>query len=311
MGCWNQTCGLTQLHIRAGEPVLVLALSTSHRDSLCYTTPFFTPFPVPFYSTYNDYGSGEDSSGVGLQLTLDYIQSHLVEIDQGDNRFHDIPVTKTGFGEDMFWEAIHEQRLQISGYGEKSWYIGMVMIKQSVFDHLVENYQFETYDYDANTRKSTYYKYKFGDILAGVPEIADMLLNTTDSTILRMSLRCVDGINMEEDGSPRKLSSDKYNYAASWLDDGGSHLKHGGGWSSQIINRAIETRSREGDRAGMIELLNDHLKLLFIDSVMMHTRKFWSPQAGAGSQNAMHDGYRALAAAVDHALNIENAEDEE
>ena len=47
MGCWNQTCGLSQLHIRHGQDVMVVALVKNNGyDSLCYTTPFWAPVMV-------------------------------------------------------------------------------------------------------------------------------------------------------------------------------------------------------------------------------------------------------------------------
>lgn len=60
MGSWNQTCGLSQLHIRHGQDVMVFALVKNNgHDSLCYTTPFYSPVMLPFYAKYNDYGGSE------------------------------------------------------------------------------------------------------------------------------------------------------------------------------------------------------------------------------------------------------------
>lgn len=331
MGCWNQTCGLTQIHIRAGEKVMIFPLSQSIRDSLCYTTPFWTPFPLPFYGEYNDYGAAESTSGIGLKVALDEIQRKLVEVEQGDNQYHDIPVKKDAFDESVFWEAIHEQRLKVVGWRDKQHEIGMVMIKQSVFDYLADNYQLEDYDYD-NATGSTYYKYTLHDVLADLPALVDCVLAPTafDSTFkeavaagedpdkiekLCRSLRRHDpiihtaGEMNRDDVGKKKRRDDGFNRAAHWLQHYESHLAYGGGISgSSMINNTTAALIEANDRVGLVELLSEHLKMLFIDAIMLHTRKFWSPQAGAGSQSCSHSGYRALAAASIHVLDEEKAE---
>jgi len=107
MGCWNETCGLTNLHIRYGEPVVVFAIKENKVvDSRCYTTPFFSPIMMPFYSIYNDYGAGENSHGFGLEFVLNIMREKLVELDVGENQYHDIAVSREDFGEREFFGSM-------------------------------------------------------------------------------------------------------------------------------------------------------------------------------------------------------------
>ena len=53
MGCWNKTCGLTNLHIKAGERAYVFVLEKDEDDSHCYTTHMYKPLLLPFETTYN------------------------------------------------------------------------------------------------------------------------------------------------------------------------------------------------------------------------------------------------------------------
>lgn len=311
MGCWNQTCGLTQIHIRAGEKVMVFPLVESHRDSMCYSTPFWTPFPIPFASEYNDYGGGENSSGLGLDMIIECLQKKLVEIEQGENKYHDIAVKREGFDEDKFWEAIHEMRLKIQSYNNAEKEVGFVMIKQSIVDYLIEHEEFSHYEgYDENGSKYT--KYKFADILTTLEVVLDKLFATEDDPSvpeeLRSKLKFLMRYRALERVANEVHDADKYNWAADWLRFGGhSHLSYGA-FSSSIVTEALGEYIEAGDREGARELLTQYLTMQFIDSFMMSTRKFWSPQAGAGSQNDSQGGYRLLAAAMIEVLDVEKAE---
>lgn len=314
MGCWNQTCGLTQIHIRAGEPVLVFPLVESPRDSLCYSTPYWTPFPIPFASEYNDYGGGENSSGLGLEMILSFLQKNLVEVEVGENEYHDIAVKRENFEEDNFWEAIHEQRLKMNSYGKEK-NVGFVMIKQSIVDYLIEHEEFSHYEgYDENGSKYT--KYKFADILTGLEVVLDKLFGVDDSDDLgedvpeelRSKLKFLMRYRMLERVASDIYETDEHNWAASWLRYGvGSHLGYSG-FSSTIVEDKLSEYIEADDREGARVLMTQYLTMQFIDSFLMGTRKFWSPQAGAGSQNSDQGGYRLLSAAIIHVLDEEKAQ---
>jgi hypothetical protein len=76
---------------------------------------------------------------------------------------------------------------------------------------------------------------------------------------------------------------------------------------SSEIDRYIST----DDKTGLTEYLTEYLKALWIDGFMLDTRKFWSPQAGAGSQQDEHEGYELLIDAMTAALASEKREYEE
>jgi len=63
MGCWNGTCGISQLPIMAGDPVLAyLIMMFQYEDEnnfsgYCYPTGFASPLTFPIRAEYNDYGS--------------------------------------------------------------------------------------------------------------------------------------------------------------------------------------------------------------------------------------------------------------
>lgn len=339
MGCWNQTCGLTQLHIRAGQKVMVVPLTQSLRDSLCYTTPFYTPFPVPFYAEYNDYGAGENETGVGMRLAMEHIKDQLVEVEQGENQYHDIPVKKEGFSIELFWEACHENRLHVKSVFQRDkspQEVGFVMIHMGIFEYLAEHYEFSDYDYDSKTGRSQYYKYKLQDILNDIPEFVDAIMKpdhkiaSISEALAKMGktpeqieedladilwmfkgvnrvatlMRSRTGTGSYEDQLTNK---EGFNRAADWMQHYPSHMSYSAFGAHQLDEWCRQLVKAE-DRDGLIEMFSEYIRLMFIDAIMLHTRKFWSPQAGAGSQSDDHHAYLTLNAAIEQIISEEKAE---
>lgn len=321
MGCWNQTCGLTQLHILDGEAVIVFPLASTQRDSLCYTTPFFCPFPLPFYGKYDDYGSASDCTGIGLELAMNYIGNKLL-VDGSDSGNSRDPITTIPhFSVDQFWKITHRGVLTIGGFGNDQHRVDKVMIKQSIFDHLAETYMFSVYDYSNELRKGEYYHYNFNTVLQGVGEIADILIKRAGTDVFdglppetsKLAMRRWLMMNpigeaassLVETSDGTRLPKKDQNRAAGWLAHESSHLRYGP-FATRVIDDLVVSLAEKGDREKVIEVLQDYLKMLFIDNVMSETRKFWSPQAGAGSQNCDPDGYRHLMAAMSAVLDEED-----
>ncbi|KAI9549452.1 hypothetical protein GHT06_001852 [Daphnia sinensis] len=175
MGCWSKTCGLSNLHITAGTPVYVFVLEDSRAGDHCYSTNLFKPLLLPFESEYNDYGGGENSSGVAFELIMDGIKSRLVEVPLGENKYHDIAITKEKFDEELFFEAVHEDRLSISSYGSTDpTNLQFVMFRKDVVDDILENRVIEKYVGDGKGTcgyGNNYISYKFADVVADVKSL--------------------------------------------------------------------------------------------------------------------------------------------
>ena len=84
MGCWNATCGLTQLPILHGEKVLLYILKpTDHREQgRCYPDELFKPYFLPIKGQYNDYGGIEKvEKNIVSKLLLAAINMNLNDND--------------------------------------------------------------------------------------------------------------------------------------------------------------------------------------------------------------------------------------
>ena len=303
MGCWNQTCGLTQLHIKNGQDVVVFAMvKNTASDNLCYTTPFYAPVQMPFYAKYNDYGGGEECSGFGLPLVMEAIKEKLVELPLGENQYHDIAVKKENFGDELFFEAVHEGRLFIQGaLPRQRRHVGFMMIHKGVWDNIIENRVIEEYVGDGKGTTgwgNNYIEYKFADVIADLPECVEYIMKTANDE--GNPLRYYDPLH-------QLRTMREGNHAAKWLQGSDNYR------FSNLTHPAIDIMeyAESGNVVDLTQYLTELLKFMWIDSFMLDTRKFWSPQAGAGSQNQEHEGYRLLIDSMTKVLDAEKAEYDE
>lgn len=290
MGCWNKTCGLSNLAIHDGEPVMVFTLVQNNKiDDFCYSTALYSPVLLPFYSHYNDYGAGERSSGIGLPLILEGLQNILVEMEQGENQYHDIPVKRDSFNEDKYWESIHEGRLKIVHHtGERN--VQFVMFHKRVVDHILKNYTMQQFVKKGDSYE--YVDYKFADILASLPPVIEQLMASRDEPDDFRWFRPLESLSRMDD-----------NLAAEWLRHSDTYR-----YSNLIdINELIRSMVKQNADDLLAELLIEHLTAKFIDGFMMSTRKVWVPGCHEGSQSSDAEPYHALMNAMTAVLAEDKA----
>jgi hypothetical protein len=243
---------------------------------------------LPFYSHYNDYGAGERSSGVGLPLIIDALKERLVEVEQGENQYHDIPVKREDFDEDKYWSAIHEQRLKVLGYKNDERDVQFVMFHKRVVDHVLENYVMQQFVKRGDNYE--YVDYKFADILASLPPVIESLMATRDDDVRRW-FKPLETLNIEDNLAAEYLRySDTYRYS-NLID----------------INNLIQDLIAANDDDLLAHVLIDHLTAKFIDGFMMSTRKVWIPGCHEGSQSSDAEPYHALMNAMTAVLAEDKA----
>ena len=300
MGCWNKTCGLSNLHITAGTPTYVFVLEKNAHYDHCYSTGLFSPLLLPFEADYDDYGGGEDSRGVALDLIMEGLKSQLVEMELGDNQYHDIAVKKEGFNDKLFFEAVHEDRLKIQGrYNKEPIPVYFTMMRKDIVDDILENRVLEHY---VGNGKGTcgwgnnYVKYKFSDIVASVRPLLERMLADTEGQNEFMKAFVMDRIHKYRDEF----------YAAMYLNGDGfrySRIVDVKG----IVGKAIEEGTLEAITKAE-QLLCEYLKGVFIDSFMHDARKTWIPGGHEGSQSYSGSALRQLASATIKVLDKEKAD---
>lgn len=150
MGSWFGTCGLTKLPIYDGEEVKVVILQKNKRVNHSYATALYTPIMGAFDDVYADYGRGENPEKDDIYLIhQENIINALQEFELGENQYHDIAVKKEGFNGELFYDAIHEERLKVFSRCKTNTYdLDFVMFKKSAYWTLLNSYKTEMYNGD-------------------------------------------------------------------------------------------------------------------------------------------------------------------
>lgn len=307
MGCWNKTCGLSNLHITAGTPVYVFVLEEDRDSSNCYTTSLFSPLLLPFESVYNDYGGGEDSSGVALPFILDALKSSLVEMPLGENRYHDIEITREKFDIDLFFEAVHEDRLMIKHHPSERepTEVTFTMFRKDIVDAILEQRVIVEYvgngrgNYAKYDSKLDYSRYHYKDIVKDIRPLIDQM---------RAKIAAADpseAIYMPYGMLSKVCDYQSENLAARWL--GQDNYRY-----SRLVDiRMAVTTALKADTESAYRLLEllltEHVKALFIESFMTAARKTWIPGGHEGSQSESGAALRLLARATIDLLDQERA----
>lgn len=295
MGCWNKTCGLSGLHILAGTPVYVFILEQVPVYEQTYTTGMFTPLLLPFEAEYNDYGGIENCTGF-VDMVVNGVRNRLVEMEQGENEFHDIPVHRDNFSVEKMIDAALEGRLFVKHYRGESHRVDFVLFRKDIVDDILDNHVIEQYvgkETGNYGHDNCYIQYKFEDIVSEIPEYLGPIVKhyheQQNSVIKRPYMFDYDRKSKVE----RYVHDNSYRYS-----------------SLVSVNKEVNILVESGDIEQATKLLAVYLKGTFIDSFMNQVRKLWIPGGHEGSQNQEHSGYRMLISSMKKALDKEQREQE-
>lgn len=300
MGCWNETCGISQLHITAGQKVAIFMIEQNgynEHDEFHYTNGFYNPCLLPFYGEYDDYGGAEDLSGFGLNIVVDAVRNQLVEQDIGENKCHDIAVSRSDFDSEKMFEAMHECRLLSKDYDGSPLQLKRVMIHNDVFNEIICNWTQQYHYYDKAGEFKTA-NYSFYDVA-----------NSIHSWIERAKIKCQSNIKLAYSYSLDSLfDRTEYNFFARTV-----HFYRGESNRTSLIDAGeiVSQYIKDGNDHDLLHFLTELAKGYWINQFMHSTRKMWGPQSGLGSQAQEHNGYRVLINAMSKVLAQEEAERQE
>jgi hypothetical protein len=262
MGCWNKTCALSNLPIYAGDKVYVFVLldnpyAESNRS--CYSTDLYNPIFLPFESEYDDYGGGENSSGVAFPIIMDFLRKNLIEKEVGDQS---IAIKRDNFDEKLFYDSIQENQLEINTH-KCSRRVKFVMMRKDVVDSILDKWVIQDYEgYYSVKDESIYFEYKFNDVI-----------NSVNDFLLGYDVM---------DGKGKNLT-------AMWL-----YMEPWG----FIKTKDIVSNMLDQDSVDRHELITTYIKGLFIHTFMERGRRLWVPPSGEGSQGEDFDVHELLAKTV-------------
>lgn len=94
MGCWNETCALSNLPIMRGAPtylIFMMSAPTTLKEGQtgCYVDDFWLIPAIPLLGKYDDYGRVDQlEKGLFAQLVAEQIQATLVPHEEHEGKFN-------------------------------------------------------------------------------------------------------------------------------------------------------------------------------------------------------------------------------
>lgn len=289
MGSWNKTCGLTNLHTCAGTPVYVFPLEKSNMHDRCYATAFWKPVLLPFEAEYNDYGSGEECEEFVLNYILNELRRQIVEMDVGENQYHDIAVKRDKLDEELFFRAVREGRLKVKDIFGSEAEVDFVMMRKDAVDAVLAEWKLDIYQGRGENGEGEYDVFGYADVVKEVPGFIQELDETPDKELLLMS-----GIRPSSKRLRTVLQGDDYRYSS----------------ILRITSLLIE-EVENGNLFNADRLLTTYIKGKMIDMFFEETRRLWQPGCHEGSQSQDVDAYKILLNVTSQAIEREEKEMDE
>jgi hypothetical protein len=340
MGCWNSTCAVSNLHIKAGQKVAVFLLVASEFEpNYCYTNSVYNPCIFPFYGEYDDYGGVENTHGVAHDMIIEAMRSQLHEMDLGRNQYHDIAVKKENFDAAMLFEADHENRLFIARKERSGDIEDMITILQhriqtteegalkETLKEALEDSQAELAKVKVKPARQVKHVQIHGDIFDDILNNFTVEDYTRDEVTGKYShhhLRYADVAALlpalVREMRDYQQKTGRAGIRMSIMDDENKPV----GWRllslleqmgmtdwgviltvDDVVRHLFEANATDDE---FIAYLGEALKGAWINIFMARTRKIWQVPCGSGSQSDETNGYELLIASMQKIINQEKAE---
>lgn len=341
MGCWNDTCAISNLHVGYGADVVVLMLlENRERKEFVYSNALYDVCPIPFYGKYDDYGGVDDCHGYGLNIVVEAIKSRLYEFGQGPNSLHDCVVNKSIFDVSLMFEADQKGRLGIEEAGrfngdeydlralrgmdkkeeltpsqlfeldrlanklkkvDSFRQVTHVVIRKDVVDGIMENWYYEEYVGKEEGNKGYNNSYKHIYFKDVIASIPEYINRVK-----------VDHEESKSKGKISRLYGRKlflYNdscYAGVYMEsfNRDSTMSFGLVYMSELINGLIDNEKWDE----LAVLAKEALTVYWLNMFMSHSRKLWSKQTTSGGQSSDGLPYEVLSNVILKVLAEERKE---
>ena len=286
MGCWNGTCGITQIAITRDDPVVGFLLRKNFNGSVrssggfCHSTGFWSPFSLHIEGNYNDYGTLEnvDEQDWSFLFTLDRLKQDVLEKENIDD-YSDKSIKRDDINNWKYiGKAIHEDALELSVgriWGglypnEKTLPVGFMMIHRDIFDAIingkVESWLGEDITIESLMEDGRKVVERFKERIKEEEAIDD----ENDKLMHRFRY------NMDLDHS---MDRNKIANCARF------RIGTDYGIMKECLDYLFEEVSEHKSDEHLEKIIRKMSEFYMIDMAMMKMRKTWMPQAGAGSQD--------------------------
>lgn len=297
MGCWNETCGITQMPIQSGDPVVLVFLThtginTQDHGGFCYSNTICSPKFLPVFGTYDDYGGIQEveqnwnTQFIVEQLTQELAQVRLtrpaVPKPDPDDLHDDVTSEQLDLGdfsiEDVM-DEIHQDSVWVPGV-KGLLPVGWCMMHRWVWDHMTQTME---RDWQPNLSLQQVIEHGESYYEAMLNKISH---ESEEASVLRVLLSYSRRDLVDWDNTFAGLGE-----SGSQLDNysvlTGIRSYNDVLWKMALSHKPVQ----DGQVHEVIRLL---AQFLVFNRNMSVLRKFWSPQTGKGSQLGAHQAHLAL-----------------
>lgn len=309
MGSWNNTCGLTNLPIISGEEVYVFPIrerDLSKYRSHCYSTALYQPVLVPFAAKYNDYGAGEDCTGIALNLIVEELRRELVELEVGENKYHDIAVKRDDFDDEKFFEAVHETRLFVRGWGTSDRPVFFTMIRKDVVDRMWNEWTFDMWK-----GKEVVVPEGFETDQYYIKNVTYAKLASLVPDFVASAAETIAALNKDDKVVARYFKRDLFTSESHILGSTFRGFENFEFWDLLNGRECIFNFIEQGKLNEAAEFIRTFMIGVMVNSMMECTRKVWLPVMHMGSQSECYSDYRFLNTVANDVMNARESEYEE
>lgn len=283
MGCYNATCGISNLPIKSEEKIILFVIkhkgqfARTKSSGFCNTDDQFTPIAVPIHGTYNDYGGIEYISH-NENLAFEYLSSYRFKIIEEKLKLEGLDGTPKNLEEllnDYIGLGVYEG-------------IGFMLVREEIYFELINS--------QINLRNKLIYQ-------------AKAYINTCHEYLEKLEKSLTN--EHEAVKKYRKSSLNRDVLTGFDVDDNDfkeffkfTMLAENGELRS--IQKLFTMLPDQQDDTLMDSIVN----LALINEALSGLRKFWTIQSGAGSQSEELNLHKVLALKILEHTIIEEAVDQ-
>lgn len=262
MGCWNYTCGISNLFIEADDLVMAFVLlripTIPTVSDWCYPTTLYSPILFPFYTTYTGYGTGENSKGAGLTISMSAICKYLYPTTLSNGSVID----KDTFGESEFWDAVRLRELYVTDAVGVRYQVDVSMIRADVLSDIL--YHYRVYQYSRQRGTYQLLRVSYQEMIDALPAVITAMQQLHPSASLyTLSV-------------PNNIAWNQLTTSISEF----SRLP------IFTLREVIDTYRTTKEWDMLLEVLKSYFIGIVINACMDDTRRIWCPQSGQGSQSS-------------------------
>jgi len=286
MGCWCETCGITQLPINAGDKVRVFVLTSEDSYAFskggaggggtCYSTDRWAPIGPPIQGEYDDYGGVENIVyDDGAKMVEATIAKGWVPL-TAEHEWDEIP-KKLKLAD--YLQFIERDRGKFKPELRQEQHLGLMFVLEDVYQAMIKFDSIEAHHYYDERS----YEY--------MPMSKGLLIEFQDWYKKQLELAEFRKSKIASETKLYDLLADMDNgrLFSSFRDDGLKAFK------KPLQALAVESVPFEDKKVQ--KLVQSALEMLTFQIGMTRARKQWIPQTGKGAQQNDLDIYQVINAA--------------